>query len=216
MPADILLLQCMFERYMRCVCARILLVLATVTRPVRIFCGVWRKEIWRPRLKTIRKEHYATSVSRGAYSHFYRAAASYSRVWGEMKKRRKRLSRNKNRHFPPKTPVLITRYDEVSCRRKWYAAFTWWCSIRRIVGGRRGRRACRSRGTSQNWQVLKSVLWVLTVPQRLGTMKSLGSLSVKAIRKQQLLPLSPKTNVLVAGIGADNIGMQSGVLNGVI
>ena len=28
--------------------------------------------------------------------------------------------------------------------------------------------------------------------------------------KQQLLPLSPKTNVLVAGIGADNIGMQSG------
>ena len=28
--------------------------------------------------------------------------------------------------------------------------------------------------------------------------------------KQQLLPLSPKANVLVAGIGADNIGMQSG------
>jgi len=28
--------------------------------------------------------------------------------------------------------------------------------------------------------------------------------------KQQLLPLSPKTNILVAGIGADNIGMQSG------
>ena len=28
--------------------------------------------------------------------------------------------------------------------------------------------------------------------------------------KQQLLPLSPKANVLVAGLGADNIGMQSG------
>ncbi|WP_372859718.1 exo 1,3/1,4-beta-D-glucan glucohydrolase [Pseudoalteromonas sp.] len=28
--------------------------------------------------------------------------------------------------------------------------------------------------------------------------------------KQQLLPLSPKANVLVAGMGADNIGMQSG------
>lgn len=28
--------------------------------------------------------------------------------------------------------------------------------------------------------------------------------------KQQLLPLSPKGNVLVAGLGADNIGMQSG------
>jgi hypothetical protein len=34
----------------------------------------------------------------------------------------------------------------------------------------------------QNWQVVEGVLWLLTVPQRLGTMKSLGSLSVKAIR----------------------------------
>jgi hypothetical protein len=29
---------------------------------------------------------------------------------------------------------------------------------------------------------VERVLWLLTVPQRLGTMKSLGSLSVKAIR----------------------------------
>jgi len=33
----------------------------------------------------------------------------------------------------------LARKEKVTC------CFTWWCSIRRIAEGRRGRRACRSR-----------------------------------------------------------------------
>lgn len=94
-----------------------------------------------------------------------------------------RLSWNKNRHFPPpKTPVLVTRDDEESLVKgngmlllHDDAASTGLLRSVRVV-------ALVDLETSQRWQELKGMLWVLTVPQRLGTMKSLGSLSVKAIR----------------------------------
>lgn len=105
-----------------CVCARKHSFSEMATRPARMLYGVWWKEIedqdWEQSIRTL-----CYKCVLGACSHS--TVLPHPTRDEEKQKKGRRLSWNKSRHFPPpKTPVLITRYDEVSCKRKGYAAFT--------------------------------------------------------------------------------------------